>query len=103
MELLSSRMGSGDPMAADKGFEAWSLLTPEEEDRRSAGEDVIFFAVAAEATGGFCAVSVFADDLAGAEGAAAAVGSALLLAATCLTAGFLSAAAGLPLPGAATA
>jgi hypothetical protein len=36
MELLSSRMGCGDPMAADKGFAAWSLLTPEEEERRRA-------------------------------------------------------------------
>jgi hypothetical protein len=89
MELLSSRIGSGDPMAADKGFEAWSLLTPEEDERRSAGEGVAFLAGAAKTTGAACAAST--------------TGAALVLAATGLTAGILSAAAGLLLPGAATA
>jgi len=65
MELLSSRIGSGDPMAADKGFEAWSLLTPDEDERRSAGEAVTFLAGAAETAGAVCAAVALAADLAG--------------------------------------
>ena len=54
-------------MAADKGFEAWSLLTPEEEERRSAGPGVAFFAAGAGVTGLSGAVTavagVFAAEL----------------------------------------
>ncbi|MGC8701439.1 MAG: hypothetical protein ACP5RV_00545 [Thiomonas sp.] len=76
MELLSSRMGSGDPMAADKGFAACSLLTPEDEERRRAV--AAFFAGAA---GAACT-------------AAAELGGALDVATSadfpaCLTAAFL--------------
>ncbi|WP_154048486.1 hypothetical protein [Thiomonas intermedia] len=99
-------------MAADKGFEAWSLLTPEEEERRSAGAGVTFLAAGTGVTGLSGAVTavaaVFAAELVTGFartgcGAGAAGTAALFLPTADLTAGFFSAATALPLPDAATA
>ncbi|WP_141655770.1 hypothetical protein [Thiomonas bhubaneswarensis] len=102
-------------MAADKGFEPWSLLTPEEEERRSVGVGVTFLTVGAGVRGAagmvgavaavlgvFAteAVAVFARTGCGADAAGAA---ALLLPAAALTAGFFAAVTAWPLPGVATA
>jgi hypothetical protein len=99
MELLSSRMGSGDPMAADKGFAAWSLLMPDDEERRRAG--VVFLAdvagvFTAGAGAGFAATGLFVL-----TSAASAFGMVFAFP-VCLTGGFLAAAPGGLLPGAAT-
>jgi hypothetical protein len=94
MELLSSRMGCGDPMAADKGFAAWSLLTRDVGARRSAGAALLEEGAGAAAGAAGCAAeaataTVFfflsaGEDLAG----AAAVLTAGVLGDACLDAVF---------------
>ncbi|MGA8008588.1 MAG: hypothetical protein WCA24_04250 [Thiomonas sp.] len=75
-------------MAADKGFAAWSLLMPEDEDRRRAGPVVVFFAGAAGVLG---ATALAATGLEVLTSGALSAGAGLAFPPTCcLTADFFS-------------